>query len=82
MKMKVSAVDREADKLDLLVVFELKDGVVEADWKSGSGNFQSEIEEDGIATSKGLFFPLSGKPFLENLKIAFSNSSNIVVESL
>ncbi len=82
MRFQISQVDRDTNKADTLVVFTLEGDVIAADWKPDSEDFQSELERDGIVTAHGLFRPSDGKDFLDNLKLAFSNSSNIIVKTL
>lgn len=82
MALKVTIYKPDTGKYKHLVTFNMSGGKLVADWQEDTEWFKDDLERNGIVTAKGLFTPKDGQKFLDNLPIAFSNSSKIMVEEV
>ena len=80
--MKVTLYKPATGKYKHLVTFKLVKGKVVADWKPGSEWFQDSLANNGIVTAAGLIKLEDGQKFMDNLQIAYAQSSKIMVEEL
>jgi len=79
MEWNVYQFEPDSGQRLLLVNFKLVGKKVKAEWQPESLFFKTSLEQNGIATAKGIFTPNDGKKFMSNLPIAFANSSTIDV---
>lgn len=83
MVVKINQIDRDTLKRSLMVTYRLKDGAAAVgEWKKGNEIFRADIENHGVATSNGVFFPKDGQKFLNALELGLANSSQIEVVKL
>jgi hypothetical protein len=82
MALKVTIYKQATGKYKHLVTFSMDAGKLVADWQEGTEWFKDDLERNGIVTADGLFTPKDGHKFLDNLPIAFSSSSKIMVEEV
>ena len=79
MVIYLSQHNRSTNKNTLLASFSLKGERVEAKWEPNAEWFKEDIQNNGVITKAGQFFIKDGKAFIDNLVVAFSNSSTIIV---
>jgi hypothetical protein len=82
MALKVTIFKPATGKYKHLVTFDLVGGKVVAKWQDGSEWFQDSIMNHGIVTSAGNLKMGDGQKFMDNLELAYSHSSKIMVEKV
>ena len=76
---RLLSIDPQTLESNELARFWMDGDELRVEWKSW--RWKEEMEAHGIAVAKGQFFPKDGKPFFDNLELAFSNSTYMDVVS-
>jgi hypothetical protein len=80
--IEATSYDRDTDEYILLAVFRLVKNVIRVVWEPNAQFFQSSIMNNGIITANGKFTLNDGKEFMNNLPIAYANSSTVMIREI